>query len=650
MSNERGFRAKLRYRLDEFIGGGAGKQLLFLAILTALLVLGFTCFGLLFGLGIEDGFQGNFFERVYEVAWFYFGRVIDAGTFVGDAGGLNRVISTSVSVLGIIVAGLLISSLAGNFQQALETIRKTGAPVVEEKHFLVLGWSEKIYSVIDQLSEAYASKGRIVVVVMAERDKVEMEEKLHEKVQYRHRVKLVVRTGSSVAIGDLTKVAFDRAQAIIVLLDDADLDDPDRADARIMKTLMAIFNHPQVRGRADSLRVTAEVLSSQHQELALIASNHRARVLKTNEMISKIILQTARISGLSMVYDELLRFEGNEIHMKQVPQAIGKRFGDVLLDFPNGLVVGVANADGSGHTLNPPADHVIASNEELLILAEDSNVQFAPYAGPFNLENIPPIQSNATKQVEHMLVLGWNPKIHPLIKEFDDYVAQGSTLTLVNSLSEEERMLELAEKVGPTNTVQLRHIVGRFTNRVLMDQLGPQQYPLVMVLGDAVEAKTAEEADTRAIIALLLLRDARRRAGGARQQRVCSEILDPKNHELAATTQINDIVISNEMVSMVLAQVTYEPRVQAVLEDLLRSEGSEIYLKPLELYCPPGQPVSVEYLIVAAKARSEVMLGVQIYADSPEKKYGMVLNPKDRTTTFLPKPGDRLVVLAEDDG
>lgn len=652
MAIERGFRAKLRYRLDEFIGGGAGKQLLFLAALTVSLVLAFTFVGVLFGLGVADGYQGNIIERAYEVAWFYFGRVIDSGTFVGDEGLFNRMVSTSVSILGVIVAGLLISALAGNFQQALETIRKTGAPVVEDRHFLVLGWSEKVYSVIDQLSEAYAAQGRIVVVVMAERDKVEMEEKLYDKVQYQHRVKIVVRTGSSVALNDLAKVAFDRTQAIVVLVDDADVDEPDKADARIMKTLMALFNHPDVRGssKAEKLRVTAEVMQSHNQELAIIASNHRAHVVKTNEMISKIILQTARISGLSIVYDELLRFEGNELHFKNIPPVIGKRFGDVLLDFPNGLVAGIAKADGSGHTLNPPADHVIAPGEELLILAEDSRVQYQPYAGPLSLASFPPIESSASKKVEHMLVLGWNPKIHPMIKEFDDYVAEGSTLTLVNSLSEEERVAELDEKVGEIGTVQLRHLVGQFTSRHLMDQLGPQNYPLVMVLGDAVEAKSAEDADTRAIIALLLLRDARRRSGLAPNQRVCSEILDPKNRELAATTQINDIVISNEMVSMVLAQVTYEPRVQAVLEDLLQSEGSEIYLKPIEFYCPAGQPVSIEYLIIAAKARSEVMLGLQIYEESPDKKYGMVLNPMNRQATFMPKPGDRLVVLAEEDG
>ncbi len=647
MAIERGFRAKLRYRIDEFIGGGAGKQLAFLAFLTFGIIGAFTVVGVALGLG---GTEGGFFERLFETAWFYFGRVIDAGTFVDDEGIVNRAVSTLVSILGVIVAGLLISALAGNFQERLESIRRGGAPVMEDGHFLVLGWSEKIYSVIDQLAEAYAALGHITVVVMAEGDKVAMEEKLHDGVQYGDRVKIVVRSGSSVSLHDLEKVSFAFARAIVVLVDERDVEDPDRADARVMKTLMAIFNHELARGKEAQLRVTAEVMQSDNQDLAVIASGHHAKVVKTNEMISKVILQTARISGLSLVYDELLRFEGNEIHFKKFPALAGRRLGDVLLDFSNGLVVGVAKSDGSGHVLNPPADHVLAPDEELLILAEDANVVHAPYRGPLSPAQIAPIESNAKKNVEHMLVLGWNPKIFPIVKEFDDYVAPGSTLTLVNSLAGAERDARIRDACGDLGTIEVRHIEGQFTSRSLMDNLHPEQYPLVMVLGDTVDGKSAEDADTRAIIALLLLRDARQRAGSTSVQRVCSEILDPKNRELAATTQINDIVISNEMVSMVLAQVTYEPRVQAVLEDLLRSEGSEIYLKPLSFYVPEGQATTFEYLVLAAKARGELAMGVQIYADDPSKKYGLVLNPQTRNTPIVPKPGDRLVVLAEEDG
>jgi hypothetical protein len=87
-----------------------------------------------------------------------------------------------------------------------------------------------------------------------------------------------------------------------------------------------------------------------------------------------------------------------------------------------------------------------------------------------------------------------------------------------------------------------------------------------------------------------------------------------------------------------------------VLEDLFSSEGSEIYLKDLTLYAEAGQPTTFEQLILAAKARNEVALGIQVEVPDPAKRYGIVLNPVDRRASIRPKSGDRLIVLAEDDG
>jgi ion channel POLLUX/CASTOR len=641
MPVERGWRARLHYRTDQFLSSGPGKQLLLLFVLTMSVVLLHVVVALAFSLPAGDSIGEKF--------WFYFMRILDTGAMGDDKGAVMRLVSAVDTVLGLVVAGLLISALAGNFNERLEAIRRGGSTVVENGHFLILGWSDKIYSVIDQLAEANLDKGRITVVVMAERAKLQMEENLRVKVQRLDRVKLVVRSGSSVSIADLSRVAFDHAQGIVVLVDETDADDPDRADGRIIKTLLAIYNHPDGFA-ADRIRVTAEVLGAANQDVAQIASKRNAKVVKTNEMISKIILQTSRISGLSIVYDELLRFEGNEIHYKKLPAATGQKFAELLLDFPNGCLVGVAKTDGSSHILNPPADYVIQADEELLILAEDANILFQRYSGPLQLAQMPPPTAVGNKPVEHMLVLGWNEKIFPIVQEFDNYVGKGSTLTLVNSVSAEERRQHFDDKDVTTKNVNVRHIVGEFTSRKLMEKVEPQQYPTVMVLGDAADPEhTAEQADTRAIIALLLLRDFRA-SGGLKKQKVCSEILEPKNRELAATTEIHDIVISNEMVSMVLAQITQEPRVAPVLEDFFRSEGSEIYLKALRIYGELSQPITFEELILRAKARNEVALGYQVYVDDPKQRYGIVLNPKNRRAPITPKVGDRLIVLAEDDG
>lgn len=649
MAVERGMRARFRYRWEEFLSGGAGKQLFFLFVLTMALVVVFTVISLLGGVAGVELAEGGLLDR----AWFYFTRFLDAGTMGGDAGNPNRFVSTMATVAGVVVAGLLISSLAGNFQERLEAIRRGISPVLEHDHFLILGWSEKVFSVIDQLSEANIEKGRIVVVVMAEQEKVAMEEALRDKVQHPKRVKLVVRNGSSVALSDLAKVSFERAQAIVVLVDDTQRDQPYRADGRVIKTLMALYNHPDGRGRIENVKITAEVMLSESREIAQIASRGRAQVINTNDMISKVILQTSRISGLSLIYDELFRFEGNEIHYARFPQTVGRRFGEVVLEFPNACLIGVGKADGSGHLLNPSADHVIAPDEELLLVAEDDHIAWQPYPGPLRIDQIQiPSPPAAEKPVEHLLVLGYNEKLFPILKEFDSYVGPGSTVTLINSVSLEARQREIADKCGELH-LKVQHLVGDFTNRHILEQVNTERYPTVMVLGDASDSHGMDEseaADTRAIIALLLLRDFRHRAG-VHGQEVCSEILDPRNRDLAATTEINDIVISNEMVSMVLAQVTHEPRVRPVLEDLFQSEGSEIYLKDLARYVPPGQPTTFEYLMLAAKARGEVAFGVQIHVNDPAQRYGIHLNPfKFRHMQITPKPGDRLIVLAEDDG
>jgi ion channel POLLUX/CASTOR len=643
---DRSFRARLRYRSDEFLSGGAGRQLFALFVMTLALVVLFTIISFAF----REAGQEVADEGLINQAWFYFTRFLDAGTMGGDAGNLNRVVSTLATIAGVVVAGLLISSLAGNFQDRLEAIKSEGSPVIEQNHFLILGWSEKVPAIIDQLSEANIERGNIVAVVMAEHPKMDMEAALRDKIQHPERVKVVVRNGSSVVLTDLSKVAFELCRAIVVLVDDATAADPNRADGRVIKTLMALYNHPDGRGRINGIRVTAEVMLSENAEIAAIASNRAAQIITTNDIISRIILQTARISGLSLVYDELLRFEGNEIHYAAFPQLVGRRFADVLLDFKNGCAVGVAKADGSGHLLNPPADHVIQPDEGLLILAEDDHIQIEPYRGPLSQTSVTIPSTVAQKPVESMLVLGWNEKIFPILQEFDTYVGAGSRVTLVNVLSEEERAAELAQKIKPLQNLQLTHVVGDFTNRQVLEQIDPPRFPTVMVLGDAAfGGGDAEAADTRAIIALLLLRDFRLRAGVASQE-VCSEILDPRNRDLAATTQIHDIVISNEMVSMVLAQVTHEPRVRPVLEDLFSSDGSEIYLKDLSFYVQPGQVTTFEQLILAAKARGEVAFGVQIEVEDPRQRYGIMLNPKDRHAPIQPKPGDRLIVLAEDDG
>ncbi len=55
---------------------------------------------------------------------------------------------------------------------------------------------------------------------------------------------------------------------------------------------------------------------------------------------------------------------------------------------------------------------------------------------------------------------------------------------------------------------------------------------------------------------------------------------------------VKDFMISNQFVSKIYAQVSEEPRVQAIYEDLFRPEGSEVHLKPLRRLSRGARPAS----------------------------------------------------------
>ncbi len=75
-------------------------------------------------------------------------------------------------------------------------------------------------------------------------------------------------------------------------------------------------------------------------------------LILTDHLISRIIAQTCRQSGLSIVYSDLLDYGGNEIYFKFEPALVGK-----LSARRDGLrylgVLGVFNP-ARGARLNPP--------------------------------------------------------------------------------------------------------------------------------------------------------------------------------------------------------------------------------------------------------------------------------------------------------
>ena len=55
---------------------------------------------------------------------------------------------------------------------------------------------------------------------------------------------------------------------------------------------------------------------------------------------------------------------------------------------------------------------------------------------------------------------------------------------------------------------------------------------------------------------------------------------------------IDDVVVSGEIVSLIVTQLSEDQRLEGVFGELLGSEGSEIYQRPAEWYVRAGQEVT----------------------------------------------------------
>jgi hypothetical protein len=158
----------------------------------------------------------------------------------------------------------------------------------------------------------------------------------------------------------------------------------------------------------------------------------------------------------------------------------------------------------------------------------------------------------------------------------------------------------------------------------------------------------AQATDTRTLVTLLHLRKIAEAAD--RHINVVSEMIDVRNRELAEVARADDFVVSNKLVSLMLAQASENENIGAIFADLLDEQGSEIYMRPAESYLELDHPMTFYTVTEACRQRGEVAIGhVRKRSDSndPRNMGGVIVNPK-KSETLTYEQGDRIIVLARD--
>ncbi|KAK7277041.1 hypothetical protein RIF29_18190 [Crotalaria pallida] len=639
---------QIAYYVDVFLSVHPYAKPLVLLLATLLLIfLGGLA---LFGVTSED------LAHCLWLSWTY---VADSGNHASSQGFGPRLVAVSISFGGMLIFAMMLGLVSDAISEKFDSLRKGKSEVVEHNHTLILGWSDKLGSLLNQLAIANESLGGGTVVVMAERDKEEMELDI-AKMEFDFKgTSVICRSGSPVILADLKKVSVSKARAIIVLAEDGNAD---QSDARALRTVLSLT------GVKEGLRghIVVEMSDLDNEVLVKLVGGDLVETVVAHDVIGRLMIQCARQPGLAQIWEDILGFENCEFYIKRWPQLDGMQFEDVLISFPEAIPCGVKVATHGGKIiLNPDDSYVLQEGDEVLVIAEDDDT-YAPTSLPKVWRGSLPKDFVCPKSPERILFCGWRRDMEDMIMVLDASLAEDSELWMFNDVPEKEREKKLTDGGLDINRLENISLVNREGNAVIrrhLESLPLESFDSILILADESVEDSAIQADSRSLATLLLIRDIQAKRlpysqahGGSFSKGswigemkqasdktvIISEILDPRTKNLLSMSKISDYVLSNELVSMALAMVAEDRQINDVLEELFAEEGNEMHIRLADLYLCEGEELSFYEIMLRARQRRDIVIGYRLA--NAERA---VINPPAKTERRKWSLKDVFVVIAE---
>lgn len=635
---------RLRYRFDNFMSRGTGALISALFAVTFLLVLVATLILVLTPLRPEGATESlNFAEAVWQVTM----RTVDTGTMAGDIGWSFRFVSFVTTLGGIFIASALIGILANGLESRLSDLRRGRSRVVETGHTVILGWSPQVFTIVSEF--AYANRhlrakrgssavGRSAcVAILADKDKVEMEEEIRTKAPGTMGTRVVCRSGSPLDLDELEIVSPRSARAVIIVSPGGQY-----PDLPVAKTLMALARDRD--RRAHRYHIVAAIQRPANLQIARMIGGDESQIFMVDGLISRLIAQTCRQPGLSVVYGELFSFEGAAIYFLEEPGLVGISYGEALFRFRNSTLIGLQYHDGRVQ-LNPPTETAIQTGDKVIAIQTGGAVIDSSGALNYGVDSAAIRDESASAlALERLLILGWNRR-GPMILEQLDYYLPPDSQVLVLAPVEPEQMQADAGGV-PYQRMQVTFERGNPNDLPTLERLADRGYQYIVILSPT-DAPDIQIADATTMVSLLYLRDIARKTG--QKFSIVSEILDVRNRDLAEVTSADDVIISERLVALAMTQIAENKDVMPVFVELLTPGGPEIYLKPAKDYITPDRSVNFYTVLEAARRKGQTAIGYRLLSEAGalDRAFGVHLNP-DKSAPVTLSAQDRVIVLSDE--
>lgn len=554
--------------------------------------------------------------------WYTFNHIVDPGYLFGQ-GTENfefLLLMTIATFWGILVYSLVISFVSTALLKKLEDLRLGRSAVVESNHTVILDYNRTVPTMIEEFVAARSNKEKMVIVILAQIDPADVYLKLNPIIKLHKHIQLIVRKGDPTHYQNLNMISLSTAKSFIV----ASL-----VDITTIKTLLAVKQTTFFENLSSYGVCTIQ--DEKNLDIAKDLSFGQIYVLYLSELKSKVLARTCLHPGLSSIYKNIFSFEGQEINFLSLKELVGKTFNDAMNLVDQGYAIGIKHHDDV--LLNPKGKTIIKEEDQLIVLLTDRR-----YVSLKQRKQTDVASKIITTPYVHsgrrVLLIGFNMELLKTIEEMEKYVGKNSSLTML--VATEADALRVKTFYPSSKFTSFTLVVGETYNRSVLEQFNYAEVDTVGVFTNTFGPKVI--ADSESLLTLLHLHQLTQDLPS--KPSIVVEIEDAANVDSVSQVGIDDFLVSDELFSKMMTQISENPQIYPVLEELVSETGQEFYLRRASSYLPSNEPFTIDAYMQAALARKQLFVGYK------KAKEDIVLNPsKDDILTLGPL--DRIIILAE---
>jgi len=572
----------LLYKLDNILVKYSSAKLWILGIISFLSVI----IGALF---LYVG-NGDFYLSVWD-SWTY---LADPGTHVAVEDGYNRTISVLITIVGMLIFALLIGLISDIINDKFDALKNGKTNVYEENHLLILGWSDKITSLIEQIN--LAEKGSSSsVVLLSEKEKDEMEKYLFENLNTKN---IICRNGQLDNIFDLKKVNIEKAKYILLLATDSEI-----SDEFNLKVVLTIVKSLKLTTLPITVEIKSDEYSSLFQNLELTYPN--LNIIYTKDSISRLLAQSLIYNGVTKVYNRLFDYHGDNFNIIENTKLLGLSVLEISTTIKKDTFCGIYSSKQKRLVIEK--NYIYKKDDKLVILSNSKDTIFSlPSKIYFDTPKFNQIKNNYK-----LLIIGYNDNTNTILKELNNSVSYDIVIASKNNIKRDSFFDNYSNlKIKLLQYSDVQELINLDIDKVLITY-------------DSDDISIIKR-DTNVLSILMMLRI------DLQDISIVSEIFDIKTMNLVVKKDANDYIISNELISKFLTSVVYSNEIKIIITELLKSSGNII-----KIIDNPYTKVFYHKIYNNFINQNTILIG---YID----KNKIILNPKDKDIVLK---NEKLVII-----